>query len=108
MSCDLCAVPDIRFARKATMDLDITFTLVLTKVNPNLVSENIIKVSKIIFGDSLFTGSGVINVQIFRRGDMHIGLLKARLKYCHRNEWRECDVRVAGEGFRLLGDDPEL
>jgi len=42
------------------MGLDITFTLVSTKVNPNLVSENIIKVSQIIFGDSRFTGSGVV------------------------------------------------
>jgi len=39
---------------------------------------------------------------------MQIGLLKARLKYCHRNEWRDCDARVAGEGFRLLCDEPEL
>ena len=49
----LCAAPDLRFAREATMGLEITFTLVSTKVNPNLVSENIIKVFKIIFGDCL-------------------------------------------------------
>ena len=60
VSCDLCAAPGLRFARKAMVGLDVTFTLLSSKVNPNLMSENIVKMSKIIFGDSLFTGCRVV------------------------------------------------
>ena len=52
----MCDAPGLRYARKAMMGVYITFTLLSSKVNQNLVSENVIRVSKIIFRDIMFGG----------------------------------------------------